>query len=339
MSARTTDRAIAVSAQGRAFLKAFEGLRRVAAQLPDGRWTVGHSHIETAREGAVVTPEDAELLLLYDLAGVEEAIAGAVQAPLAQNQFDALASLVFSAGEAALVEGDLAAKLNEGDVLGAAACFDAWRLADLNGREEAVDELIRRRAAEKALFLTPEDGARFAPRGILSARLDRSAASGGRAPVSLTQPEPTPAIAPPDDEDRPEERRAPPPYLADGALRRERPFGLTPLDAPFAPDMVHHNRPVVFIDPRLAWSDPAERVARAGDLDSPADPHGTAFAAGALALVIGAMGLAWGCSRLLTAPAADPAPAGAVVSGALGLLAVGAGLYLIYRRVGERRPA
>jgi len=79
-------------------IKRFEGYRRAAAQLPDGRWTIGHGHTLTARQGAEVSPDDAEALLLYDLIAVAHALNEAVFTPLTQNQFDALASFVFNIG-------------------------------------------------------------------------------------------------------------------------------------------------------------------------------------------------------------------------------------------------
>ena len=51
-------------------VKRFEGLRRRAARLPDGSWTIGYGHTKSAREGAEVSPEDAEALLYYDLSEV-----------------------------------------------------------------------------------------------------------------------------------------------------------------------------------------------------------------------------------------------------------------------------
>jgi len=72
-------------------IKRFEGYRQAAAQLPDGRWTIGHGHTLTAREGASVSADDAEALLLYDLIGVAHALNEAIFTPLTQNQFDALA--------------------------------------------------------------------------------------------------------------------------------------------------------------------------------------------------------------------------------------------------------
>src|SRR5437660_8398979 len=79
-------------------IKRFEGFRETAAQLPDGRWTIGHGHTLTARQGAQVSVEDAEALLLYDLIGVAHMLNEQVFAPLTQNQFDALASFAFNLG-------------------------------------------------------------------------------------------------------------------------------------------------------------------------------------------------------------------------------------------------
>src|SRR5437764_12040488 len=79
-------------------IKRFEGYRQKAAQLPDGRWTIGHGHTKTARQGAQVSPADAEALLLYDLIAVGLALDQQVFAPLNQHQFDALASVAFNIG-------------------------------------------------------------------------------------------------------------------------------------------------------------------------------------------------------------------------------------------------
>jgi len=49
-------------------------------------------------------------------------------------------------------------RVNEGRLTEAACALDLWRKADLNGDPVILDALIRRRAAEKALFLTPPDG-------------------------------------------------------------------------------------------------------------------------------------------------------------------------------------
>src|SRR3954471_18451535 len=79
-------------------LKRFEGYRRKAAQLPDGRWTIGYGHTLTARQGAEVSESDAEALLIYDLRNISQEVEKCVFAPLSENQFDALCAFAFNVG-------------------------------------------------------------------------------------------------------------------------------------------------------------------------------------------------------------------------------------------------
>ena len=94
-------------------LKRFEGYRRHAVALPDGRWTLGHGHTLTAREGAEVSAEDAEALLIYDLIAVAHVLNETIYAPLTQNQFDALTSFAFNIGLENFRGSDVLRRLNE----------------------------------------------------------------------------------------------------------------------------------------------------------------------------------------------------------------------------------
>ncbi|HEY3947729.1 lysozyme [Phenylobacterium sp.] len=194
-------------------IKRFEGCRRTAAQLPDGRWTIGHGHTLTARQGAEVSADDAEALLLYDLIAVSHALNEAVFAPLNQNQFDALAAFVFNVGLDNFQQSGVLKRLNEGDLIRAACAMELWRKAMVGGERIVVDALVRRRAAEKALFLTPPDGAWVAaPTPLLRPLLDADAHDivPAQAPVEVTsalegeqlivlrEGEPTPVPVPPD---------------------------------------------------------------------------------------------------------------------------------------------
>lgn len=152
-------------------IKRFEGYRRQAARLPDGRWTIGFGHTQTARQGAEVSESDAEALLIYDLMKVTAAVEDAVFAPLTQNQFDALSAFAFNVGIEGFRGSDLLRRVNEGEPLRAASAFDVWRKAEFEGERIVVDALVRRRAAEKALFLTAE-GQALAPTPLLRPELD-----------------------------------------------------------------------------------------------------------------------------------------------------------------------
>ncbi len=153
-------------------IKRFEGFRRIAARLDDGRWTIGYGHTRSAREGAMVSEADAEALLGYDLVDVQAAVNDWTFTPLTQNQFDALVSFVFNIGLDAFRHSTVLRRVNEGALLQAACAMEMWRKADLEGERIVVDALIRRRAAEKALFLTPEEGFVAAPSAVVQPRLD-----------------------------------------------------------------------------------------------------------------------------------------------------------------------
>lgn len=155
-----------------ALIERFEGYRREAARLPDGRWTIGYGHTRSAREGASVSHEDAEALLVYDLRAVAAAIHEAVFTPLSQNQFDALASFVFNIGAENFRHSAVLRRINEGAMLEAAYALEMWRKADLEGERIVVDALVRRRAAEKALFLTPDGGFVPTPSPVVEPKAD-----------------------------------------------------------------------------------------------------------------------------------------------------------------------
>ena len=161
-----------VSPAAIALIKRFEGLRLAAAQLDDGRWTIGYGHTRSAREGAEVTEADADALLAYDLIEVQAAIDDLTYTPLTQNQFDALACFVSNIGVEAFRHSSVLRRINEGALLQAGCAMEMWRKADFEGERIVVDALVRRRATEKALFLTPEDGFLAAPSAILQPMMD-----------------------------------------------------------------------------------------------------------------------------------------------------------------------
>jgi lysozyme len=166
-----------LSRNGVELIKRFEGYRRVSARLADGGWTIGYGHTKSARQGAEVSEADAEALLIYDLITVQAQVNALVFTPLTQNQYDALVSFAFNVGESAFRTSAVLRRINEGNLLHAAYALEMWRKADFEGERIVIDALIRRRAAEKALFLTPPDGYVPAPSPILPPKIDHDAAS------------------------------------------------------------------------------------------------------------------------------------------------------------------
>ena len=165
-----------LSKAGIDLVKRFEGLRRKAARLEGGGWTIGYGHTASAREGAVVSAEQAELLLIYDLDRVARAIDPLVFTPLNANQFNALVAFGFNVGMENFRSSAVLRKVNEGAYLQAAAAFELWRRASFEGESLVVDGLIRRRAAEKLLFLTPPEGFRPIPTPVVRPAYDGAAA-------------------------------------------------------------------------------------------------------------------------------------------------------------------
>lgn len=180
-----------VSRAGVELIERFEGYRARSARLSDGRWTIGYGHTRSAREGAEVSQADARILLKYvDLPPVEDALHELVTAPLSQNQYDALVAFVFNIGVEAFRESEVLTRLNEGRATEAACALELWRRAEVAGDPVVLDALIRRRAAEKALFLTPPDGAAPTPSPLVKPELDARAAEGlpRRRPVEHQAP-------------------------------------------------------------------------------------------------------------------------------------------------------
>jgi len=154
-------------------IKRFEGYRRKAAQLPDGRWTIGYGHTLTARQGAEVTEDDAEALLFYDLMMLARQVDELVFADLNENQFGALTAFAYSVGLEAFRHSEVLKRINEGALTQAAFALELWRRAEFEGERIVIDALVRRRAAEKLLFLTPPNGAwRAVPSAVLRPELD-----------------------------------------------------------------------------------------------------------------------------------------------------------------------
>ncbi|MEM7662700.1 MAG: lysozyme [Pseudomonadota bacterium] len=144
------------SERGLELIKSFEGFYRRSVSLGNGRWVVGYGHTKAARAGLGILKDEAEAVLRdYDLPRVERRVTDLVHTPVNQNQFDALVSFAFNIGAKAFETSAVLAHLNAGEHLQAADAIGAWRVAEVNGEAVLIDALVRRRAAETALFLTP----------------------------------------------------------------------------------------------------------------------------------------------------------------------------------------
>jgi len=185
----------AISAHGLALIQELEGFQAEPKQLPTGGWVVGYSHVRAEEPGEAVNENDATELLTQDLASYENLVNTLVTQPLTQTQFDALVSFAFSVGAEAFGKSQVLRRVNASDYVSAACAMDAWRKSDVSGELVIIDALVRRRTAEKALFLKELPQA-AAPSVFVRPQLDHAAAILG-APVTYLQAPEVGTIAPP----------------------------------------------------------------------------------------------------------------------------------------------
>lgn len=146
-----------IGAAGLALIKSFEGLRLTAYLCPAGVPTIGYghtgldvSHADVAAKWTI-TEAQAEEILRRDLGRFEKAVASCIARPLTQNQFDAMVSLAFNIGAAAFRGSSVVRRFNAGRTTEAADAFLLWNKAG----GKVLPGLVRRREAERALFLKP----------------------------------------------------------------------------------------------------------------------------------------------------------------------------------------
>ena len=154
-------------------VKEAEGLRLTAYPDPatgGAPWTIGYGHTgPDVRPGLRITQAQAEQLLQADLDTASAVVDRAVTVELADTQRGALTAFVMNVGAGRKAKGKdagkdgfvtlksgqpstLLRKLNGGDAAGAAAEFAKWT----RGAGKVMPGLVKRRAAEAALFLSDE---------------------------------------------------------------------------------------------------------------------------------------------------------------------------------------
>lgn len=139
-----------INQAGLEIIKQFETLQLNAYVCPAGKLTIGYGHTASVSLFQTITEEEAERLLQADCSNAEDAVRNYVTAPLTDNQFSALVSLVFNIGQGAFRRSTLLKRLNKGDYGGASAQFLVWRKSG----PKVLAGLVKRREAEQSLFNT-----------------------------------------------------------------------------------------------------------------------------------------------------------------------------------------
>ena len=146
----------------RELVKSFEGLRLRAYLCPTGHWTIGWGHARGVSECDTITADEAEELLEQDLEDAGAIVDRQIAVPLNDNQRGALASAFgfnIRNGEAQLATSTLRRLLNAGDYDAVPAQLMRWVHGEhpVTRQSVVIPGLVRRREAEAALWLTPDE--------------------------------------------------------------------------------------------------------------------------------------------------------------------------------------
>lgn len=135
-----------ISEKGLSLIKEFEGCQLNAYRCPSNVWTIGWGHTENVYEGQSITQEEADNILINDMVKYENYVNTCSNLTFVtnQNQFDALVSFTYNCGQ-----GSLATLVQNRDANTVADKL----LLYINGSNGVLQGLVRRREAERVLFL------------------------------------------------------------------------------------------------------------------------------------------------------------------------------------------
>ena len=140
-----------INAAGRDIIKMAEGLKLVAYKCPAGVLTIGWGHTgPDVKPGLKIDRAQAEDLLDRDLAVFERGV-DAVLGNATDNQFSACVSLAYNIGLGAFGRSSVLHEHKAGNFEMAAQSFGLWK----KGGGKVLPGLVKRRAAEAALYLKP----------------------------------------------------------------------------------------------------------------------------------------------------------------------------------------
>lgn len=137
-----------ISQPGLDFIKDFEKLRLDAYQDEAGVWTIGYGHTGGVHAGDECTEEEADEMLMWDLAEAEDGVRMNVDVDLEQHEYDSLVSFAFNCGVPAFHSSTLLRLLNQGNKRAAALQFKRWNKSG----GHVSNGLIRRREGERKMF-------------------------------------------------------------------------------------------------------------------------------------------------------------------------------------------
>lgn len=133
-------------------VKQFEGLRLEAYLDTGGVPTIGYGHTLHVQMGDLISEDQADAFLESDLKTAAFRVEAACTIAPNQNQFDALTSFEYNTG--ALEHSTLLHLWNTGAPIQETADeFLLWTHGRIDGKLVTLPGLVKRRTAERALFL------------------------------------------------------------------------------------------------------------------------------------------------------------------------------------------
>lgn len=157
---------------GVALIKEYEGFRPRAYRDPVGVWTIGYGFTRGVQPGDTITRAEAEIRLRRELIDYERGVLRATGGRVTQPQFDALVSFAYNVGVPGMARSTALEAHNRGDHLAAARALGLWNKGRVGGQMRELPGLTRRRAAEAALYLTPEPASQRPPADELQREID-----------------------------------------------------------------------------------------------------------------------------------------------------------------------
>lgn len=149
-----------IGPQGKALIQSFESCRLTSYQDDGGVWTIGWGHTgPEVKESQTITQQQADDLFDHDIAIACQDVEDLVKVELTDNEFAALVSFDYNLGRGNLSSSTLLRLLNGGDFASVPSQLLQWDKIKVNGVFVDSPGLLRRRKAEGALWLTPDDNA------------------------------------------------------------------------------------------------------------------------------------------------------------------------------------
>ncbi len=140
-----------INKAGIELVKEYEGFRGEAYQDIVGVWTIGYGETNGVKAGDTITMSNAHANLVKRLNWFGEKVQEACTIAPNENELAAMTSLAYNIGVGGFRKSTVLKAHNRGDQEAAARAFSLWNKAGGN----VVKGLVRRRAAEAALYLRP----------------------------------------------------------------------------------------------------------------------------------------------------------------------------------------